>query len=81
MTRSDALNKYDSKRQAVLITGVRSWEEQGEQSFGCGANLTEKYARGTGSLQSQGKTNFTYVFFLSLVVNSTLYFPYGKYGC
>ena len=63
MTRSDALNKYDSKRQAVLITGVRSWEEQGEQSFGCGANLTEKYARVTGSLQSLGKTNFTYVFF------------------
>ena len=78
MTRSDALNKNDSKRQeAILITGVRSWEEQGEQSFGCSANLTEKYARGTGSLQSPGKTNFT-CFFLSLVVNSTLYFPYGK---
>ena len=66
MTRSDALNKNDSKRQAILITGVRSWEEQGEQSFGCGANLTEKYARGTGSLQT--RENQFYICFFSLAL-------------
>ena len=30
MTRSDTLNKNDSKRQAIQITAVLSEEEQGE---------------------------------------------------
>ena len=48
------LNKTDSERQAILITGVLSGEEQTEQSFGCGAN----YARGSGGAEENSSRAF-----------------------
>ena len=52
MTRSDVLNKNDSKRQAILITAVLSGEEQGEHyQFAAVQIYTENYARGTGGTE------------------------------
>ena len=49
MTRSDALNKNDSKREAIRITAVLSGEEQGEHYQLAAVQIyTENYARGTG---------------------------------
>ena len=55
MKRSDALNKNNSKRQAVLITDVQqllSGEEQGEHyQLAVVQIYTENYARGTGGTE------------------------------
>ena len=49
MTRSDALNKNDSKRLAILITAVLSGEEQGEHYQLAAVQIyTENFARGRG---------------------------------
>lgn len=50
--RSDALNKNDGKRRAILITGVLSMEEQGERyQLAAVQSYTENYARGTRGIE------------------------------
>ena len=52
MTRSDTLNKNDSKRQAIQITAVLSGEEQGEHYQLAAVQIyTENFARGTGGTE------------------------------
>ena len=70
MTRSYALNKNDSKRQASLIPDVRSGEDQGERYQLASVQIcTENYAGGTGGTEEN--LNSSRVFLLSLVVDST----------
>ena len=59
---SDALNKNDSKRRAVLITAVLSGEEQEEHYQLAAVQIyTENYARGTGGTEEN--LNSSRVFF------------------
>ena len=52
MTCRDALNKNDSKRQAILVTAVLSGEEQGEHYQLAAVQIyTENFARGTGGTE------------------------------
>ena len=61
MTRSDALNKNDSKRQAIRITAALSGEEQREHYQLAAVQIyTESYARGSGG--SEENLNSSRVF-------------------
>ena len=52
MTLSDALNKNDSKRQAIQITTLLSREEQGgHYHFAAVQIYTDNYARGAGGTE------------------------------
>ena len=52
MTCRDALNKNDSKRQAILVAAVLSGEEQGEHYQLAAVQIyTENFARGTGGTE------------------------------
>ena len=65
MKRSDALNKNDSKQQAVLITDVLSGEEQGENyQLAVVQIYTERYARGTGGTEVNLNSSRVFFFFL-----------------
>ena len=75
MTRSDALYKNDSKRQAILITDVLSGEEQVEHYQLAAVQMyTENYARGTAIQEALRRKPELFTCFspLSLRVDSTL---------
>ena len=70
MKRSDALNKNDGKRRAILITDVLSRGEQGEHyQLAAVQSYTENYARGTRGTEEN--LHSSPVFSRSLVVDST----------
>ena len=61
MTRSDALNKNDSKRQSIRVTAALSEEKQREHYQLASVQIyTESYARGTGG--SEENLNSSRVF-------------------